>query len=304
MLIGVYAYLLLLCIVCWVTGYTLGGGTWVYAGGMIGMILCAAVALRISYCLFLMRERTLLPLLLCMLLLSTGQAFIPLERGGIGRLCIGVWIYTLFSTYHNTGSTRQGYVAGLIVGTGSLFWGYMLWCLPLTGMVMYRFLSLTAKTFVASLLGAGTVYWIVGGFCSLSGDYALLLDPLQAVLQIAPLNWSGIAWVEGCWMAAYTLFAAIAVLCTFGRHYDENRRTQSFYGFLLLYGLLTLLLTALYGHGPAGEIFQCLCIPASIFLADFYTTSRSGWRRWAFHAMMMALLALYLMAMIAQWNLL
>ncbi|MDR3129815.1 MAG: hypothetical protein LBU03_06220 [Tannerellaceae bacterium] len=320
----VYGYVLLLCFACWVGAYMvsmgipvmeegtplwkstqslLSGKTAIYVVGIMTMMICAGVVLRTSHRMFMMREQTLLPLVICILLLTTRECFIPLGPGGIGALCLAISICTLLSSYHNMESAKEAYLAGFIVGIGSLFWGCMLWFFPLIWIVLYRFLSLTGKTFAASLLGIGSVYWMVWGVCIVIGNYDLLLQPLTALLDIHPFSLRGMRWTEWCSIGCCILFSTVAVVCTIRRRLGENRRTQSFYLFLLQYAILILLLPSLYPSPTAQEILQCLCIPAAIFLADFFTIDRERWKFWAFHIMVVLLFFFLFIRIVELWNL-
>jgi hypothetical protein len=324
--VWVYIYVLALCLTCWAGAYAVSLGipvegeesgtllwqgiqsllsdkTVMYVVGLLMMLVCAGMIFLISHNMFLVRERTLLPLIICILLFSTGEHFIPLKPGGIATLCMALSIHTLLTSYHNPQSIKAAYITGFIMGTGSLFWGYILWFFPLIWITMYRFLSLTGKTFSASLLGVGSVYWMVLGVCVVTDNYDFLLQLASTLADVHPFSLQDIRWTEWGTVVCYTLFTIMAVLCTFRRRFDENKRMQSFYIFLLQYTGLVLILFLLYPSPVAQEALQCFCIPAAILLADFFATQRSRWTFWMFQIMVVSLSFFLFIRVIELWNL-
>jgi hypothetical protein len=281
----------------------LANKTEMYVAGVLMMLACAVVIFRISHNMFLVRERTILPLIICILLFSTGEHFLPLKPGSIGMFCLALSTHTLLVSYHEPRSIKEAYMTGFIMGIGSLFWSYTLWFFPLIWMMMYRFLSLTGKTFASSLLGLASVYWMVWGVCVVTDNYDILLQIASTLAGMHPFSLRSIQWTEWGTTGCYVFFTATAVLCTFRRRFDENRRMQSFYILLLQYSLLTLILFLLYPYPVGQEILQCFCIPATILLADFFAAKRRWWRFWMFQSMVALLVFFLFIRLIALWNL-
>jgi hypothetical protein len=281
----------------------LSGKAAMFSAGIVIMLACAAVIFYMSHKMFLIREWSLLPSVMCILLFTTGDGFIPFTPGSIGALCLALSTCILLSAYQNTESARQSFLAGFIIGVGSLFWGYTLWFFPLLWIVMQRSMSLTGKTGAAALIGTGSVYWMAGGICAVTGDYDLLLHPLLTLSDIQPFSWQGVQWDGWYSMGCCILFSAIAIIHTFRRRFDENRRTQSFCLFLSQHAMLILLLASLYPAPAAQGLFQCLCIPASLFLANFFTSNRRPWKFWTFHVMVFLFLSSLFLRIVELWNL-
>lgn len=191
---GIIIYVLGICLLCWVVGYltSLGypvyeekGDTplWVllcrllpnklftYVIGFALMLGGAFLLHRANYALVLIRDKTLLPFLLFILLLSTDAYFFPLKSTSVGVFCLIFAMYQLFTSYHDPEATGKPFKASFIIGLGSLLWVHLLWFLPVFWYGMYRFRSLSPKTFAASLIGVITIYWFVFGWSVWKEDY-------------------------------------------------------------------------------------------------------------------------------------
>jgi hypothetical protein len=322
---GIYIYIAGICLLCWATGYITSFGypitvdpsdtlLWsricrllpnkevTYLAGFILMLGGGFLIYRMGYALVLIRERTFLPFLLYVLLLSTNPNFFPLKSTSIGVFCFIFSIYLLFASYHNQHAMGNIYKMALALSIGSLFWVHILWFFPLVWLGMYRFRILNGKTFMASLTGWATVYWLVFGWCVWQNDYSILTAPVNVLINIQPKltyndvrNGSMAEWVSLIYIFFFTVVSSLYV---FVRGREDSVRTRQFLSFLMQLAILSFVLFFLYKES-AVESLHFVCIPATILIARFIMENRS-WLVFGIFHFTVLLSAVFLL--IQLWN--
>lgn len=318
---GVYIYILILCLVCWIAGYVNSVGFPVYGEViapplwnticrilpgkvvtyLIGLLLlCGGAFLihRANYALMLIREKTLMPLLLYVLFISTNPDFFPFKSTSFAVFCLILAMYQLFVSYHDTGATDKVFNAALILGAGSLLWIHILWFVPLFWLGMYNFRALSPKTFMASLLGVSVVYWFVLGWCVWQKDFTPFTIPFAALFKWRVfavgdgrfLNWIGFGYVA--------LLTSIASLNIITHEYEDNLRTRQFLFFLIEMAVWSFGLFFLYEQSSE-EFLEMACVPAALLIAHFFTVIRHKYVFWTFHLTVFLLVTLFIIRI---WN--
>ena len=127
------------CILCWVTGYIFSVGfpisesdvvlhLWggvskslsnkaiVYIIGLLLFILTAYIMQRISDIEMFIHERTRLPFMIFIILISTNAELIPIGGATIVLLCFVAMIYQLFNSYQDPEAVGVLFNAGVFLG--------------------------------------------------------------------------------------------------------------------------------------------------------------------------------------------
>lgn len=302
---GAYLYAFAACIVCWVVGYVysvgypvygevtapplwnaicqvLPGKTITYLIGLTLMVGGAFLLHRANYALMLIREKTLLPFLFFVLLISTNPDFFPLKSTSLGVFCLIFAIYQLFVSYHEPDSMDKAYNAALLIGVGSLLWIHILWFLPLFWYGMYSFRSLNVRTFMASFLGISTVYWFVLGWCVWQKDFSPFVIPFTSLFKIHFLLEKGTDFIDWISIAYVALLTAIASINIITHEYEDNLRTRQFLSFVIILAVYPFVLFFLYEQSSE-EYLEIACVPSSILMAHFFTVVRNKYVFWLFH---------------------
>lgn len=294
------------CLACWIISYLHSVGYPVYGQVtapplwnticglltskgttyLIGMLLTLGGALllhRANYILVLIREKTLLPFLFYLLFISTNPDFLPLKATSLGVFCLILAIYQLFISYHNPEAKGKAYNAALFIGIGSLLWVHILWFLPLFWMGMYSLRTLSIRTFLASLLGIGTIYWFLLGWCVWFGDYTPFTIPFAALFRIRflvtqEIGW--LSWVSILWIVLLTGISAINIIT---HEFEDVLRTRQFLSFLMAMSVWAFALFFLYEQASE-EFLETACIPTSILIAHFFTIMRRKIVFWLFYS--------------------
>ena len=312
-----FVAVLVACVGCWVISYmnsvgypvygevnapplwnaicqALPGKAFTYGIGMLLMFGGAFLIHRANYILVLIREKTLLPFLFYVLFVSTNPDFLPLKSTSPGVFCLILAIYQLFISYHDPEAKSNAYHAALLLGVGSLLWVHILWFLPLFWMGMYNFRALNMRTFLASLLGIGTVYWFLLGWCVWLRDFTPLTIPLGALLKIGfPVSpeiglpgWAGILWV-----ASLTIASAINIIT---HEFEDVLRTRQYLFFLIALSVWAFALYFLYGQASE-EFLETACVPTSMLIAHFFTVMRGRAVTWVFYSTIVLFISLLIL---------
>lgn len=316
-----YAYILLICIICWITGYVKSVGVPVYGSVtaaplwnmicqvltgqlpvyLIGMLLTvggAFVLYRMNYVMVLIREKTLLPFLLYVLFISTNPDFFPLKSTSLSVFCMIFAIYELFKSYHDENSTSNAFNVAFIFGLGSLLWAQIAFFLPAFWIGMYNFRSLNLRNFGASLLGFVSVYWFVLGWCVWQNDYSPFTIPFNSIYTFQFTGLEGQSLVD--WIAplliAFMTFLASANILT--HENEDNLRTRQFLSFLIMLSVWSFALFFTHQESPE-EYMEIVCVPTSILIAHFFTVRHGKLYYWSLHLFILALIALFIMQL---WN--
>lgn len=318
---GTLAYVLAGCLACWALcfvreiGYPIqeeAGATliwqflcgrfpsvtWAYAVGFVLMAGGAFLVHRANYVLMLIREKTLLPVLIYVLLLSTNEDFLPLKATSFGVFFTILAIYELFTAYHDAQNRRNIFNAALLVSLGSLVWIHILWLIPLIWYGMYLFRVLSFRTFLATLLAPATIYWIVLVYALGQEEMGLFTQPFASLFTFHPLHITGNTvwdWVAIGYLIGLTLLASIHILT---HEYEDNLRTREFLAFLILLALSSFALYFLYEQSSE-EFLQIACFPASILIAHFFTVVRNRCTLGLFHFTNLLFILLFLLRI---WN--
>lgn len=313
-------YTLLLALVCWVVCCICSVGFPVYGEGsasplwkkigtlltnktatyLLGMVLTAGGAFlihRANYALMIIREKTHLPFLLYILLISTHPGFLPIRSTSIGVFCLILSLYQLFKSYHDRTSVGQAFNAALAIGVGSLFWVHILWFLPLFWIGMYNFKALSIRTFAASLVGAGTVYWFLLGWCVWQHDFTPFAVWFHSLFTFGLFmaDLALVDWISIGYIGVLTVTSAVNIIL---HENDDNLRTRQFLSFIICLAVLSFLLFFVY-ESSSEEFLAIACMPSALLLAHYFTVQRTKWHYWLYH---FTQLVLVLFLFIRLWN--
>lgn len=276
----------------------LPGKGFTYIIGMILMFGGAFLLHRANYALVLIREKTMLPFLFYVLFISTNPDFFPLKSTSVGVFCLILSIYQLFTSYHDPEAKDKAYNATLLIGIGSLLWIHLLWFLPLVWLGMYNFRSLSPRTFAASLLGVGTVYWFLLGWCVWQHDFTPFTQPFGTLFKVRLLTMSEISLLDWVSIIAVAILTAVSSLHIITHEFEDSLRSRQFLSFLILMAAWAFCLYFLYEQ-VSEEFLETACVPVSILIAHFFTIARSRIAFWTFYATLFLFISLLFIRL---WN--
>ncbi|MDR2764067.1 MAG: hypothetical protein LBB90_03450 [Tannerella sp.] len=251
----------------------------VYLAGALLLCGMAVIVQYTNYYLILFREKTKLPFLLFLLLNSANFGFVPLRPISVAFFFLALCMVELFKAYQKekTGMTPgSAYKATFWLGVGSLIWIHLLWLIPLFWYGMYQFRLLNFRTFMASLLGVITMYWIVAGWYVWKYDFTGLTDTFRPLtdFDFVPLR-EYLNLTQLAPLATAFLYTVIPGFILRFHNINAGLRTRRFISFLLASTRYLLLFLFLF-DAEAADFLCIFFIPVSLLMTYlFFNTSRN-----------------------------
>ncbi|MDR1356745.1 MAG: hypothetical protein LBJ58_03640 [Tannerellaceae bacterium] len=244
-----------------------------YTVGALLMLGGAFLLHRTNYMLAIIREKTIMPFLLYIFFTSSNPDGLPLNPATPGMLCLTLAFYQLFLSYHDSGAILRAFNIGLLIGLGSLTRVHMLWFIPVFWWGMYNFNILSLRTFLASLVGAGVVYWFLLGWCVVSHDFTSFSLPFASLSEMGAGN-TGDPEPSGWVYLLFVAFLSVIAIANILLHeHDDSLRTRKYLFFLIGFLIITSVLFFMYRQYSV-EFLNIACIPISVLTAHFFTVQK------------------------------
>lgn len=239
----------------------------VYLLGILFVLLSGYVIQRISDIEMLIRERTRLPFILFVLLISTNGVLIPFQEVSVVLLCMAFVVYELVKSYQSPEATGKLFNAGVLMGVACLFMPQMLWFIPLLWLGMYQFRSLSLKSWLASFTGLLMVYWFLLGWCLWRHDFSSFSTMLitfcdfqfTVFTSFQPFHFGFIGIL---------LLLIIALVHIKADALNNSVRVRQMHSFLLNMSVWSLVMFFLYGQA-IDSFVAILFLSGSIAIAYF-----------------------------------
>lgn len=119
------------------------------------------------------------------LVLSCAACFLMSDiRGNIMQMFVVAAYLFLFQTYQNREAAGLTYYSFLMLGLASVASPHIIYCIPMLWLMMAtNLLSMSWRTWVASLLGMLTPYWFASVWLVYQGDFSPLLLHFSALID-------------------------------------------------------------------------------------------------------------------------
>ena len=184
------------------------------------------------------------------IILSCVACFLfPSMEGGIVTVGFIASLLTLFNTYQNREATGWIYYTFLILGLASVAKVHLLGLIPIYWIMMIFLSSLSLRTFIASLLGLLTPYWI--GITAVLFHYKGDLTPFTS--HFLPLQEITFFTVyDSIPLAHYLTYAFLVILTITGiihflrTSYNDKIRTRQFYYSIMFFNIMILVMLPLF----------------------------------------------------------
>jgi hypothetical protein len=239
------------------------------------------ITLLVSYLLvnfntsaFFISERNFLPAIVYALLTAVFPEFQLLNPVLPAAVFLILGIRSIVESYKVYGTAFSFFDAGMLIGTGSLFFAPLIWMgiLLLAGIVILR--TVNIKEIIISILGIATPLFIVYGIMYVSGE--------EMSEQLSAVSWnlfgkeSGFA-VNGVKLAivivagVIILIAVAQLVPALNMKKIKSRKTL----ILLFWTFFIALGISVFSGSVSGEMHWLLIIPPSYFLTHYFVFSRA-----------------------------
>jgi len=223
------------------------------APGLVGWVplLCMALSaylmVELSNGNALLRVRSRMVTTTFVVLSCTAGFFFGPVSAALTQLFFIAALLILFTTYRDSLSVGRVYYAFVLFGLASLTSVETLWFMPLLWLLMATQLqSLSGRTWVASMLGLLTPYWLLVPWFIGTRDWHTLADHFAPLAQLSfPYDYSRIP-IGHYAVYGFTLVLVITGIIHFWhRSYEDKIRIRLLYGFFTILSMVCLTVLAL-----------------------------------------------------------
>lgn len=156
--------------------------------------------------------------------------FITVESS-ILQLAFIAFYYLSFFSYQDKQSQGRLFYAFLCLGVASVVFIKVLYLLPfLWILIATNLMSLTFRSFIASLLGLIVPYWFLAAFEVYEGHFASFIDHFASLASFEPLfNYASLSVHQIATAAFVIVLALIGIIHFLRTSYNDNIRTRMLY---------------------------------------------------------------------------
>ncbi len=172
---------------------------------------------------------------------------IPSVHMFIMEICFISAMIFLFFTYEDKESVGYTFYAFLFYGLASTFYAQILFYLPLIWLfTATNLLSLSWRTWGASMIGFLTPYWFVAGALTLTGgDYTILIAHFARVANIQmPFDFSVLSTSQMVFYAFLCGLSVLGIVHYIRKHHDDKIRIRLIYVLIIWTDVATALFLA------------------------------------------------------------
>ena len=254
--------------------HLLGSKIWI--SNIAAVAICAALAFLITSLntthLFI-EERTFVPALIFILFTALLPQYQALNPALPASLFLIFSIKRMLESYRKQGVAYNFFDAGILIGTGSLFYANLIWfgALIFIGIAIFR--SINVKEIAVSILGLIIPYTIMFGLYYLL-DYGLnelfLLIYDNLFSEVASFSFSKLTIVALIFISAISFTSFVHILMLQKAKKIKSRKTLWFLTWMFF---ITI---GVYFFSPSAscEIFWILGISLSYFIANYLIFSK------------------------------
>ena len=180
----------------------------------------------------------------CTFLALTSMAvfLFPSVKVVICMLSVIMFCTLIFHTYQDKKAVGLTYYAFLLFGVASIAYVHVLFFLPLIWLLMItNIMSMSWRTWVASLLGLVTPYWFGSIWLLYQKSYTLAIEHFSALTVFEePFNLYGITDSQKATLALVILLAIIGAIHFIHKNFLDKIRIRMYYGFFMWMDLAAL----------------------------------------------------------------
>lgn len=211
----------------------------------------------------------------------------------VAQLFAVIMLLILFTTYQDTASPGRTFYAFAALGVSSLFFWPAIFYVPVLWVMMATQLqSLSWRTWLASLIGLLTPYWLWTAWLLYQQDLQPLVVHFEELTHWTFPPAYGSIGVGRLVALGFTLaLAATGAIHFWTRSYEDKIRIRLLYGFFTTMTVYSTLLLALLPHHYE-PLMRLLLVTASPLIAHFFTHTSSRLTNVTFIATIVAAVAI------------
>ena len=206
-------------------------------------------------------------------------------RNTFVMLCLTLSFFLLFSSYQDKRAVRLHYYASFLIGIASLCHTEILLFMPLFWILaLTNIQSLTFRTWIASILGILTPYWLLIPWLFINQEPGLVathfskLFPKEQVFDTTMIKVN--QWIT---LSLVMVLGIIAAINFWRFNYEDRIRTRQLYGFFAWTVIYSIFLIFLQPQ-LFDPLIRIITLSMSTFIAHYFSLSRTRMTQIVFYA--------------------
>jgi hypothetical protein len=232
----------------------------------------------------LIRVRSFFPFFLFCLLGGSFLPVLPLDGAALSCLLLTLSCYRLFRSLDHGSVSRAVFDASVLLVLASVFQSRLLWLMPAIWMVMGILQVLNLRSFLASILGILSVFWIIGGISFLIGDYAFLLAYAKDLVGFELFNISEISSSEITYIVFLAVLMISAIISFWPKQHLDKLKTRNYLNSVLLLWFALLILW-FFSSNDESYMLPLMSL-STLVIAHFFSLVDSLYSRIMFFALL------------------
>ena len=233
----------------------------------------AFLMVNLNTTLFFINERTFIPALIYILLSGFFPQYQLLNPAIFGAMFLMLAFRRIMEAYRIPGTAYNFFDAGLLIGTGSLFYANLIWfgLIVIVGIALLR--TGNVKEIAISVIGLITPFFLTFGIYYISGnDLKELLSVMENNLFGRPASYvfTNLTIAAIAYTGLITILSIIFLLMSINNKKIKSRKT--FY--LLLWIFMLSISVYIFVPTVSVEIVWITGIPVSYFLSHYFVFAR------------------------------
>ena len=251
-------------------------GSKIWISNIVAALICAALAFLITILNtthFFINERTFVPALIFILFTALLPQYQALNPALPASFFIVFAIKRILESYRKQGVAYNFFDAGILIGTGSLFYTNLIWFGTLIFIAVVLFRGINIKEIAVSILGLITPYLVMFGI------YYLLDYDLNELFSLIYNNLfsNAASFTFSKLTVAALIFILIVIVFCLGQMilFQNVKKIKSQKTFFLLTWMIFITISVyLFVPSASYEIIWILGIPVSYFITHYLIFSK------------------------------
>lgn len=240
----------------------------------------------------LIRVRSFFPFFLFCLLSGSILPLLPMDGTALSCLLFTLCCLRLFRSLDPGFESRAVFDAAVLLSLASVFQSRYLWLMPAIWLVMGVLQVFNFRSFLASILGMLSVFWIIGGISFLIGDYGFLFAYAKDLIGFQLFSLSEISSTEISYLAFLAVLMISAIISFWPKQHLDKLRTRNYLNSVLV---IWFALLALWFFSANDESYMLpLLSLSSLVIAHFFSLVDSLFSRILFFALLGLSVTVYL----------
>ncbi len=263
-----------------------------FAASTFSVFIIAGIISQLNHRFNIIRTHTSLPFIVPLVLFSLHPHFLQMIPDFVAVFFMLWALFPLLNSYHQSEPRLFAFQAAVLIGIAGVFQIYALLLLPLwwRGEMMMR--GFKFKSFLASLIGLGLVYWMVFALLVFLGRVDTFLVPFDFITRISLVQFSEFTVSKWIFSGMIFVFLFTFVLLVHRKSSRDKVLTQILFGFLNFLIICAIVLQLLYWSTTLFWFTITLTL-VSFLIAYYYSLVESKWQVYSFYLIFSVFILIY-----------